>query len=72
MKALVEEFADNRQIESILPPPVLCTTKGRPKNTTREKIALERELDKIVQEKKEEAKVKAAEKTKEVKLPKGN
>lgn len=72
LKALFERFADNRQIKSILPPPIVYSTKGRPKNTTREKIGLERELEKVAQSKKEEDKVKIEEKKQEVKGIKGN
>ncbi|KAI8357888.1 hypothetical protein EDC96DRAFT_576553 [Choanephora cucurbitarum] len=44
LKALFEKHADNRQIESVLLSPVVYSTKSRPKNTTREKIGLVREL----------------------------
>ena len=54
LRAIISKYSDDKQVERILPPPIVYDIKGRPKNTTREKIALEREMDKIAQLAKQE------------------
>lgn len=44
---LFEKFANDKQFSDILPPSIIYDIKGRPKNTTREKTALERKEEEI-------------------------
>ena len=53
LRAIISKYSDDKQVERILSPPIVYDSKG-PKNTTREKIALEREMDKIAQLAKQE------------------
>ncbi|KAF1803085.1 hypothetical protein FB192DRAFT_1444936 [Mucor lusitanicus] len=61
LNELFEKYKDNVQIDSLLMPTVVHSTKGRPKNTNREKIALERAQDDLKKfQKKEKALQKGA------------
>lgn len=66
LKELEDHFsADN--LEETLPPKNVVASKGRPKNTRREKTGLEHEDCKITQEIKEEKKRKRNEKKEDIK-----
>lgn len=47
IEKLFQRFSEDKQFNNILSPTIIYDLKGRPKNTTREKTALEREEEKI-------------------------
>lgn len=55
---LFEKYKNNTQIDSMLMPTIVYSTKGRPKNTNREKIALERSYDSIKKLQRQEKAIK--------------